>query len=174
MRVGRVGDRYVPASPCQVRVQGGVCLCVLHPGMEQAVSKKTTAGCREGWRSLLLPPSPSQLPLCSTSPSSPNPSILAPSPTQPLSQGSDSQPPLPAHYQHRPEDRLRKRLGQPPPKSLRPESSRVLVPSATPQPSPRYPQRPPCSCPAPYPVTPPPFRVPVAFPAPNDDDGLGL
>lgn len=50
----------------------------------------------------------------------------------------------------------------------------VLVPAAASQPSPRYPQRPRASCSAPYPVTPPPFRVPVAFPPPNDDDGLGL
>lgn len=173
MRVGRVGDRYVPASPCQVRVQGGVCLYVLHRGMEQAARRRLRAAEKAGALSFSLP-----LP--------PNSHSAVPGPAHLTHQSSPPAPPslfpkvqtLNHHYQHTTNIAQRtasvSAWDSPPPQSLRPESSRVLVPSATPQPSPRYPQRPPCSCSAPYPVTPPPFRAPVAFPAPNDDDGLGL
>lgn len=118
--------------------------------------KKETGGCREGWRSLSLPlprslPYLPPLPLCSTQapkPSSPNPSILSPQPHP----ASFPRFKLNHHYQHPTSNPPR----GPPPVSAW-ETSRELtgylsLPPAS-QPSPRYPQRPPSSCSAPYPVT---------------------
>lgn len=185
MGVGRVGDRYVPASAYQVREDGTYLYPTMEWGKQGRVSRRSFPQEDSGLqRRLALSPSPSlslplALPLCSTEPSSPNPSILAPSPTQPLSQGSGSNSTTTTRHTTSIAQRTASvsawdSLPPPPPPSLLPESSRGTCPCRRIPAKSKVPPAPPCSCPAPYPVTPPPFRLPVAFPPPNDDDGLGL
>lgn len=114
-----------------------------------AASPKKTAGCREGWRSHLLPPSPyhSHSHSAVPKPSSPNPSILAPSPTQPLSQGSGSNSTTTTRHTTSIAQRTASvsawdSLPPPPPHPSYQRAHGVLVPAAASQPSPRYPQRP--------------------------------
>lgn len=131
---------------------------------------------------LSSPPSLSlPLTLCSTKPSSPNPSILAPQPHP----ASFPRFKLNHHYQLTTSiaqrtasvsawDSLPPALPPPPSPSLQRAqgvdtcSSRHIPAQSKVSPAPL------CSCSAPYPVIPPPFRLPVALPPPNDDDGLGL
>lgn len=155
-----------PPSPYQVReqVREKGTLPLPHHGMGQAgqgLSSQLPPRRRQrAAEKLALSPPPSlslplPLPLCSTVPSPAHLTHQSSPPAPPSlfpKVQVQTQPPLPGTvpgYQHRPEDRLRKRLGQPPAPFHHPHphpslqrAHGVLVPAVASQPSPRYPQRP--------------------------------